>query len=588
MALIDKIKRCIAGYKHQDYDRVCSLAKLYAQIYTMQGQAELIVEYKPNETKEQKKSRIEINKSDTPASTSQVMSQFDYVNAANRMVDSIEFVGEEQTQALTQMNALVSRFYGRKTLQQFLQEKQRHYSAIDPNAWIVMGLHEGKPVPICINCENAVDFKDIGGITEYLIVQEMRGKNTYFYGYEKGQKIVVIKDVEGLDISAETTTPVLMTVESQNYLVFEYNTQNSETPAIRFGYTPDDYTEGRTFVGIFQPVTEQYKDLINQKSELCLSLNKHTFLKRYQFADRCTYHVPNEIHFRCDSGELVSISGESKGTCPKCNGTGVKMHHSSQDVIVIEKPKDGDEAIMLDKMEYYSALPIDIVGIQQSRVNSLIDQIPKYIFGVDLNKRAAGFATATEINNFLDAIYMTISPYADKISENYKFVVVASAEMMGINSENLVVSHKYPRRFKMETLGELIVMLKDAMAAGASSEILQNIELQIAEIQNSDSPEKVELIKAKNRYKPFKNLTKEAQALAAAALPPENKYSILYFYLDVVFNKAMQKTPTFLQLDVEMQNTLIEQAVEEVRAEIKETLPSLEMEVEEEPENDIE
>lgn len=566
--LIAKIKRCIEkDYKHEDYDRVCKLSEFYEQIVTGDEQDELVISYKPSENAAQKKSRCEITKSKTPAICSQVASQYDYVKGANRIVDSIVYVDvKTSTEAI---NAVVSRFYGKESLQTYLETKQRHYSQLDPNAWliVVMDKEAQKPSPITVESENAIDFKVKGGITEYLIVKEERDGVKYYFGYQAGESVTVIEQnsktpaIEAVGTSYKFTTG--------NYTAYLETNGTTETPAIRFGYAPDDYTEGETYVGIFQPAAEEFKDLINQKSELDLSLAKHAFYKKWQFVDACTYRDPVHIHVRCNGGQLTSMNfGEAGGTCPSCHGSGHKQHTTSQDAIIVDKPtEDNPSTVKLADMEHYSQLPIDIVSIQIERVATISNQIPKYIFGVDLEKRSAGFATATEINNFLDSVYMTIYPFAEKISQNYKFCAMAAAQYMGV-AEGLVVSHQYPKRFKMETVAELLVMLKDAQGSNASSEIIWNIERQIMEIQNSDNQFALDFAELKRRYKPFKELSKEERMMEIASLQPNDKYRILFSYQDVIFNRLLESNPNLLQLTKQVQDKLVNDAVNAFKAEM--------------------
>ena len=55
-----KLKKVIEGYCHKYYYHVCELAHFYNQIVTGEGYGELIVNYKPRETEQQKIQRVEI------------------------------------------------------------------------------------------------------------------------------------------------------------------------------------------------------------------------------------------------------------------------------------------------------------------------------------------------------------------------------------------------------------------------------------------------------------------------------------------------------------------------------------------------
>jgi len=138
--LLSKITAVAEGIRHADYNRTVQLADIYKRIATMDGQSQLVVSYKPSETEAQKKQRIEIYKSETPSVVGVIMAQFDAINGSPRIVDNIAFANENtQTDNKKRaIDAIVSRFYGRQTLQQYLEEKQRYYSLLDPNAWLII------------------------------------------------------------------------------------------------------------------------------------------------------------------------------------------------------------------------------------------------------------------------------------------------------------------------------------------------------------------------------------------------------------------------------------------------------------------
>jgi hypothetical protein len=66
------------------------------------------------------------------------------------------------------------------------------------------------------------------------------------------------------------------------------------------------------------------------------------------------------------------------------------------------------------------------------------------------------------------------------------------------------VEHKYPNDFKMKGLSELMVELKLAKDAGASTSTISAIEDDINEILYSDRPEALKEIKTKNLINPFR------------------------------------------------------------------------------------
>ena len=576
--LLDKIIDVVGGKRHADYKRTVEVADVYRRIATMDGQSDLVISYKPSETNEQKKQRIEIYKSETPSVVGVIMAQFDAINGSPRIVDNIAFATEtRQTEEKKRaIDAIVSRFYGRQTLQQYLEEKQRYYSLLDPNAWLIITPSTDTPIPTTIESAAAMDFNVVGGITEYLVVgitDEKTAAKT-FIGYAGGVQIYLTQEVQKRDNypSEEYTRK---TIGAENYRLYVYDMGTSETPATRFGYTPDNKTAGRTFVGIIERVVEKFKDLINQKSEYDLSLALHTFLKKYQFVDECGFIDPENRANRCRSGVMYPTGG----TCPGCNGTGLKIHVTTQDVILVKKPSvdDAEQSIKLSEMVHYAALPFDIVNHQSERVEKLIKSIPEFIFGVDLAQKPTGNVTATAINNYYNSVYMVLSPFADKISQNYIFTTTVVAQMYGVlDDDKLIVSHQYPRVFKMETLSELLVIYKAAKDAKSPDNILWNIEKRILEIQTQDNPEQLEKAKTLRRFVPFRHLSESERIIELSQLPPDNYLRVLHGYIDLIFDRVMDAHPLFLDYAKQQQKEIIKQAAIDFSKEITPILPSLE------------
>ena len=314
------------------------------------------------------------------------------------------------------------------------------------------------------------------------------------------------------------------------------------------------------------------KDLINAKSEYDLTRALHTFLKQYIFTDVCDYTVKDETGFdRCNGG-VLSYSNQP---CPKCKGSGVKAHTTTQDVIMVKRPSHDEQSpVKLSEMVHYASMPFDIVNHQAQYIEKIKSDIPKIMFGVDLNARTSGMKTATEISNFFDSVYMVISAFAEKISQLYVFSVRCIAEIKGI-SEKVNVTHRYPKTFKMETVSELMTMRELAEKSGASGEIIWGIDLRISEIQNRDSPMELEIQRLKHRYRPFKDISKVDRTVLMADLPIDNDYKILYNFLDVILDRIVRKKPNFTLIPIEEQDKAVKEEVEAIKKELKPITPTL-------------
>lgn len=597
MELYDKIVRVINGYRHKNFNHTVSKAKTYNQIVTGCDQGELVVSYKPNESPDQKAQRVEIYKTETTGCVHQVMTQYDFVKGAPRISESISFTRDVQKSVVSSLENDISAFYGGQTLQQYLETQARLYCQIDPNAWLLIVEREPSPtveqtkaIPIVITSDCALDFVSTGGITDYLVVcaytteQRWDASVVYsnptqfvnYYGYEKSEVIAFVEANDKNPSYQAIKNPEQyehQSVKGKTFcIVRSVYTTYTFTHAMRMGYTPDDKTNGVTYVGIFHPVEDKMKDLINAKSEYDLTRALHTFLKQYIFTDVCDYTVKDETGFdRCNGG-VLSYSNQP---CPKCKGSGVKAHTTTQDVIMVKRPSHDEQSpVKLSEMVHYASMPFDIVNHQAQYIEKIKSDIPKIMFGVDLNARTSGMKTATEISNFFDSVYMVISAFAEKISQLYVFSVRCIAEIKGI-SEKVNVTHRYPKTFKMETVSELMTMRELAEKSGASGEIIWGIDLRISEIQNRDSPMELEIQRLKHRYRPFKDISKVDRTVLMADLPIDNDYKILYNFLDVILDRIVRKKPNFTLIPIEEQDKAVKEEVEAIKKELKPITPTL-------------
>lgn len=548
--LLDKMVAVANGYRHQDFERTEQLAIFYNQIVTLEGQDALLLQYKARETDEQKKQRAKITKSRTKDVCQRILAQYDYVKGAQRLNELIDHKDDRKGAAI---RGIVSRFAGELTLQQWLEEKQRFFSAIDPNAWVVItptfdGGFLQSVYPTTFPSFRAYDFEAVGGVTNYLVTGD-KGKTVdglpfrTFYGWQGGLYIAMYEQVQGRTDYPQDAEFEILPLKDATYRVYTYGEQSTmQTPAHRFGYLLDYATEGRTFVGIFDAASEQFKDLINRKSEYDLTQTLHAFMQRMQVGDACAYHPENEPMDRCEGGYLK----QSGKQCAACGGTGVNHHITSQDILYFAKPKVGeDQHIPLSDRVAYVQMPFEIVTHQQQEIDRIVNSIPTSLFGVDINTRPNGNATATEINNFYDSLNNALAAFGDKISDIYKNIVRNIAAFAG-DENGVSVSHRYPRQFRKPTVAELMVMLKQAKDSGASSDVQWAIQKEILTAQNSDSPDKIVLAEIKHSFKPFKELTEQERTLRLSQLAPNNDFRLLHDFFDTVFERVLDKNPNFV------------------------------------------
>ena len=127
------LRKTIEGYTHKDYNYTVDLSKFYSQIVTGEGYGELIVNYKPRESDQQKEQRVRITQNRTKSIAGKVEGFFKRVFRADKLAFDISHQEEEKS-------ALISQYtddYGEdgQSLLTWCEESALFYNNIDPNAF---------------------------------------------------------------------------------------------------------------------------------------------------------------------------------------------------------------------------------------------------------------------------------------------------------------------------------------------------------------------------------------------------------------------------------------------------------------------
>lgn len=576
---IQLLGNCVKGYRHKWYLHTVNKAEFYRQIVTGEGQEALIVSYKERETEAQKEQRIKLTHRASKGVANQIITQFDKVKRVKPSI-KVNHNQEAQEQILISQ---VSKFAGR-TLQEYIFDMSKYYNSIDPNAWLILGYTgevneqgtiEGDIItyPIEVVSANVWDYKYTYSELDYLITgkyeaQIVKGKEEQVLKmvmYVPNYQISLETYFEGIDYGIEAQ---LIEIDDKKYVIEFIDTGSVKIPAMRFGYIPDYSTNTDTFVSFFDSASEEFKELINVNSEYSLTRILHTFLQKFQVAEPCDYAPHDAPHNRCNGGRLLT----SKDVCPSCEGSGIKVHTTTQDVMFVKRMNKDDEAyIPLSEMVKYVEMPFDVVEHQHQLTQELPKRISVNVFGIDIHNRPTN-ATATEIRNFYDSLNDTLSPFAKKVSELFLFSAFCIAENNDI--ESAMIQHQYPQDFKLMSITELLLELKQAKDAGANQDIISSIEGEIQEKQNQDTPQRVALSKAKEKFRPYKNLSQQEILLQIANAANDDYFALAYIYHDVIFERILANVNDFELRPYEQQKSLVDAQIEVLKEELATTAPS--------------
>lgn len=480
--------------KHQDYRRVVDLAEKYYKLKTGDGIETLLRRIETRVTDEEFEQIKKIYRSIIPSTLNSTKLPFQKAARKQPVVRMIDYEGDSESKKL-ELEEYIKSYWGDKSLEEFLEYAFIDYNYIDPNAFLVTEFdafdpktEKAKPYPFVASSEEAIMFHYENEILEYLVV---RLPIKYMDGdMEKdGEKYTMYL---GMDTIVFTQSATGEKLNNKFFTVEYFQPKNEKVPAVRFGYIRDEETKGRTFVSAFHCVIGLLEKTLKIDSELDLSCAMVAFPQRFRYVTPCK-------NLGCIGGYL--IDGKE---CDVCHGTGVQpFHKGTQDVVKMALPRNPDEMVPLDKLAYDHSPDIDLLQFDSDYLEKLEKKIQSKMFNADLYTRSEVATTATEKVLETDNLNDTLYPFARTYSQVWEFVVKDIATFTDLIN-GLIVQHKFPNDFKFKTLSDLMVELKAAKDAGASTSTIAAIEDDINEILYSDRPEALKEMRIKNQINPFR------------------------------------------------------------------------------------
>lgn len=573
------------GLRHPNYNRTVEIADFSKAIMTGQGQDDLIIQYKSRESDAQKQQRIKLTKTLTKYAGNQILKFFKKV----RRVDGISKNIETKSSNKSNLERKINNFGPEQSLSDYLFDTLEFYSFYDPNAWIVterrnvMGVETVEDVqiyPFEVSSHQAINYLEEHGNVQWLIVEQLEmdsflkdGKLvseqiSNFYFYAPGFVIHLKEYINNIPTLSEDQSTIRLETESQKERKFVqslYLNGTNEVPAVQIGAYLDFETKKQTFVTPLEPAKEILEDLINIKSEFDLTKALHTFLQKIAYAPPCQFE---DQKGSCQDG---FIGGDFEQICPSCNGRGVDVHTTVQDVILIKMPDSKDGFLPLSELVQYVNLPDWLPKFQAEQIEIILKRVSLAVFNTEVFKKPEVAETATAAVLEWDKIYDVLAPFATQYSKIFKKIVRISAQYLGIKDVQLM--HKFPADFKLKSVTELLAEYKSAKEAGLSAKILDGIAMDILQKRHSNEPEMVEMIKAENHWKPFADKSSEEVAVILSSRDQLDRDRILWENYDRIFKSIhfdmfQLEAKFFHLLILEKQKEILELKIEEIKASI--------------------
>lgn len=566
------------GRKHLFYDRTVSIAKDARKFMTGEGMEEDIKEIRPRETEDQKNQRVKHTNPLTPFALNQVLSVF----RKTRRAEGIRFDYEHKDK---KKKALISEalkdFHAAASLKEYLFDAFEYYTFWDPNGFLVVERMEDETgiwgYPFEVSSEEAIFYEKRNGDLQYLVIRQTRTVETEaakknaqdFYFYGVGFALHYREIIEGEDPSEyleKGYSPEVFAAKTGGELFYfkEWQTGTKTLPVFQFGVYADGKTRRRTFVTPYEPAYFLLKDLVKDKSLADLSKVLHVFPQKLVYGPRCDYK--NEEQERCDGGY---IEGDLKRPCPQCDGKGVLIHTTEQDVILLALPDSRDGFFPLSDLVHYANQTEWLPKFQAEQLTDLVRKVFLAVFQTEVYDQATIEKTATEKLLEWDKVYDTLELYAGAIAVIAPLAARVIAEYMGID-DGFGSTMTVPKDYKMRGESELLALLEVANKVGAIPEVKEAISFDLLSRFFRNDPARVELIRALRSYLPWKDKTTE-QAFAIAALrAPDDPDRLFWENFDQISREIrLQTKDQFHKFEPANQKKIIADQLEAIRARIK-------------------
>ena len=558
--LRDGIKR---NKQNETLKKTVEDAEYQKAIYTGEGQKEILLKYRERESENQKKDRERITISRTKHIAHQIENVLNQLDIMDKPAISIIHENEDR-------KAEITKYIYDNNINNLAFKFVKYYNIVDANTYLVCGLNKNGDIEFtAITSDSVYDFYIVNNILKWVVFRierKFEARTVYDYRLYHSEGIISYNHKDGSEPTNESY---------EKYYVSEVKTEMMF--AFRLGYIDDSTTNFKTCVSIIDCASVLFKSLIWQGSDLDIDIAKHGIIKQFAYAQRCNYESIDDKNGRmyCENGVLYNngvTAPYENHHCPKCNGTGMIMHTSNQDIIKFPMPNEGEQSLRLSDLTHTVFLPDSILQSKKQYIAEIKDEIIKTIFNASIVTKDQIAATATEKVIDLQGIYATLNILGKQVSECFIWMVECIAELMEI--KNVEVVHGYTLNLKLESVETLMEKRAKAIQAAAPIEVIKSIDLAILQKQHIDTPKFINRYSVWEKYRPFSDKTDGVALQILAGLPQTNKYKILYnFFGQIKQNIISQYGDAFFEFSDERRDEIINTEVDKIKAEIEASEP---------------
>lgn len=569
----------LSGKKHPNYDKVCKLSKKYKAFilnepnekgeYPLNEYLRQFVRREDDDLFEQRKN---ITKQYAPSICSQIMRPFNKVLRSNRVMKIID---HKENEVVENIEKKINAFYGEADndgIEQFLNERFKALTFIDPNAWIRIAfrpfdskIETPQTYPVEYSSSDVIDFEVVNKKTIWVLIKLQYTYQTKEGKYKKASQYLFFDDLNAYeykelpeDIKEKPKDEKVLFWKDADkkleYAVYAYSHLSNKVPLMRVGYVPDESTKGDTYVNPFHyealPLLEQF---VKVSSELQLGITLHVFPQKISYVDQCDAKG-------CANG--LMLDGKE---CAVCEGTGKKHHSTAADIQEIPMPKRLEDLVDVSKLSAYIPFPGNVMEFLDKYADKMEKKIMRMVYNSESLVQAQ-FNTATEANIDMESVYDTLHPFGSKYSEVYVFAAKLQTFYLSVTDATIV--HKFPTDLKMKSLKQLLEDMKSANDSHAPSYVRESINNDVMDIIYADDHTELSKLKIKNKHFPFPGKSDfEIQNIILNNLATRY-HQILYANFDNVFDSIESEISNFYDLAYIKQKDLIKKEVDKIILEI--------------------
>lgn len=594
--LINKLGEIITrGEKHRDYERTVELAELYRKMLTGEGMDTLMRRFDRREDDELFEQRKRITQHITKTVSQNVKDVYHKIPRSNSVQ---RFIGYEDNnvQKLKEINLKLSKFWGKASLDDWMNQRWIDLNFLDPNTFVVIEwgafdntTERATPYPYEVYSQNAIMYEYVDNILQYLVSQDIKSEwiadkwgqwqqvtyNLYTI-YGKTQTVqfkevtdeVIKRDIRkafGRAKDLFTDNYFRKSIYEESYFeVIEFVPHNlGFVPAETIGVLEDMVTDGRTFISPLDKGIPILMKMVKANSEFDLTMALHTFPQKIQYMSPCK--EPD-----CRNGHRLDGS-----QCTMCGGSGYELIRSAQEMITFALPKDRNDMIQLDNVVRYVSPPTDLVKFQKEYIESLTYQVKESIFNTEIFSKQVVAETATGKNISLQNVYDALYPIALGYSNDWEFLVSTVAKIAQLD-DKLIAFYKFSKDFKLKSLTDLYLDLKAVGDARASEFIKSSIEDDIAGVIYSESERELLKYNIKKSWFPFNGKTTEQISVIVAStnlVPYDTKvfWANFSYIFDMIELEQGKNGTDFYYMPRDKQWEIISAKIEQLKLDIEKT-----------------